>query len=534
MKLTLKIGASILVFLAVLAIPSYSGLRSGALKIQRVELTGTHPTNTVAFFKEYALVAPNSPTYEVDEGEEVEPGSLERLDNNKLYIINTRAPKDDPIEVSLGSCYYPTAVLCDGRNAFVRGTSFRETGEAYEVIACIQLRLEDGKPAAGRAVIVEIPGINEETTTSEAPADMVLGNDGKYLLFTNGVWVFSYNLDEGYVYKVGIFSAKDYGPGNYILFAGFDEKTNTLVVSHNITEESVQRTVLRFYTLEPTGTLSSLKIVESTEFPAGAFLPAESMVAISADSAGAPAFAYLGLSDGTIGQIGLHREPVGDDLFGTVKQIGQFTELAKGDGEAGPRIAKIDPTGARVWIVNPGRVPISIRRPAFNRPVRAGIRRPAFIRSEEAPRLFSGQMNGKRTKLVHSAVLSDLFVDEASITGLTVQEGFEGILTTHSGRVLSIAFTKGVEEPEVDLLGEIGTVDFFTVEQQKIVALSSAQEQEDETGQLSFSPGSLVVASRKEGKNSSAALGTSQMLSSSGSVLARAVTSIRRPCNLGR
>jgi hypothetical protein len=538
MKLTLKIGSAILVFVAVLAVPSYSGLRSGALKIQRVELTGTHPTNTVAFFKDYALVAPYRPSREIEESDVITPEIIEALDNNKLYIINTKSPKDEPVEVSLGECYYPSTVLCDGRNAFVRGTAFKETGEAYEVIACVQLHLEDGKPGAGRAVIVEIPGINEETTVSEAPTDMVLGLDGKYLLFTNGVWVFSYNLDEGYVYKVGIFSAKDYGPGSYILFAGFDEATRTLVVSHNLTEErdgeSVKRTVLRFYTLESSGALSSLKIVESSEFPDGAFLPPESTVAISADASGAPAFAYMGLSDGSVNQVDLHREPVGDDLFGSLKQIGLISELAMGTSEAGPRITKLDGSGQRVWVTNPGHVPIGIRRPAFGRPVRAGIRRPAFIRSQESPTLFSGQLNGKRTKLVQTTVLADLFSEETSITSLMIQESTEGILTTHSGRVFSIVFTKGIDDAEVEMLGEIGIVDYSTIEQQKIVALSSAEEQDDGTGQLSFSPGSLVIASRKEGKNSSVALSIAQALSHSSPPLAGVFRTIRRPCNLGR
>jgi hypothetical protein len=538
LKWSLRIGSTILVFLAVLTLPSYSGLRSGALKIQRVELGGTQAANTVAFFEEFALVAPHWPSGEI-EAETVTPGVLAALDNNNLYIINTKSPKDEPIAVSLGACHYPTAVVCDGKNAFVRGTAFTETGEPYEVIACVQLRLgEDGKPAVTRTVVVEIPGINEQTTTSEAPTDMVLGLDGKYLLFTNGVSVFTYDPDEGYVYRVDIFSAKDYGPSSYISFAGFDETTRTLVVSHNIIEDldgkSIHRTVLRFYTLETSGALSSLKIIESGEFPEGAYLSSESEVAIAGDAEGNPQFAYLGLSDGSIGQVELRGEPFEGNLFGHVKQIGQFSALAQGESEAGPRIAKLDPSGQRIWVFNPGSVPLGIRRPLFGRRGRSSIRRPLFIRSQEAAALLSAEFNGKRTKLLQATVLTDLVGEGDSISGLVLPDGSGALLSSRSGRVLEIGITSGTRDAEVELLGELGPVDYFTFAQERIIGLSSAYEQEGDSGELVMSPGSLVVATRKEGKNSSVALSIAQMLSPSAPPLASRVTSIRRPCNLGR
>jgi hypothetical protein len=543
MKRNLKIGSTILIFLIVLSVPSYSGLRTG-LKVQTVEMPGVSPTNTVAFaFERFALVAPYDPSGD--------PESIKDLDNNVLYIVDTKQPKDEPIKVSLGECYFPSLVLFDpeSQRAFVRGTAFKEAedGESisYEVIAHLRLQLQDdGKPvAASSAVMLPIPGRAGEETTPDAPGDMVLGAGGRYLLFTNGVRLFSYNLNEGYLYQFDIFSRDNYGPNSYVSFVGYDEATSTLVVSHNMVARDdagneKNRTALKFYTLEANGILPSLKFIEPDAFPEGTFLVPESLVAITADGDGLPESAYLVANDGGLYHVDLSRDPNGGDLFGGLRRMGHFPELEQLVGSGSPRIVKVDGSSRTVWAYGPGAVVVNIRRPVFSRPTRgSGIRRPVFVRSEEPPVLIAAQLNGKRTKLTNVTVLSALFAEDLSLSGLVIQEEGQSLVSTYTGRVFSIGYSEGSSDAQAELLGEIGSrVDYLTYnfEREKIVALSSAAQDQDENGETVQRPGGLVIATKREGKNSPVGLSITQMLSPFSPTVGAAVPSIRRPCNIGR
>ena len=538
MKQSLKIVFAVLLFLTGVAIPSYSGLKGNALKVQSVEMGGLRAGNTVAFaYERFALVAPREPSIEVDE-----KTTPSELDNNLLYIVDTKNPKGDPESVSLGNCYYPTTVLFDPNSeiAFIRGTAIEDAGNGFftshEVIAYLKLHLrDDGKPDADSPItIISIPGRDGEGTTPDAPGDLVLSPDGNYLLFSNGVRLFSFNRVAGYVYQFDIISSKDYGPDSYISFAGFDDVTKTLVVSHNLIDrDQTHRTALRFYKLETeNGVLPSLKFIEVPEFPSGVYLPEESNVAILPDDAGQAESAFFVTSDGELCEVDLGRDSDNGSLFGRIKQMARFDDLSEGDDGAGPRIVRIDPATRTVWAYRPGGVVLNIRRPVFNRPTKeGGIRRPVFVRSQESPVLVLAQLNSKRNKVTRVSVLNEMFSEDVSLSGLILQEGGVGVVSTYAGRVFSTAFASSSDEPDIGTIGEIGSrVDYVTYNaaRESFVAISSSEDQE---GDGPSEPSALIVAAKKEPRSAPvAALIASRRFSPLGGV----ITSIRRPCNLGR
>jgi hypothetical protein len=299
--------------------------------------------------------------------------------------------------------------------------------------------------------------------------------------------------------------------------------------------DGLRKTALRFYTLDTeNGLLASLKFVESSEFPTGVYLPEDSTVAIGADDQGKAESAYLVTNEGSLYQVNLTLSRNGGDLFEGLKRIGHFQALSAGSDETGPRIVKIDPSGRNVWMYNPGGVALNIRRPAFGRPARtANIRRPAFVRSQEVPALVFAQLSAKHNKLASSSVLSDAFIDDVSISGLVLQGVGRGLLSTFSGRVFSIELSEGSAEPGMENLGEIGSrVDYLSYNpaRDNIVAISSREYLRDGVS----SPGALIVASRKENRSSPVTLSINGLLSKASAPLGGVVTSIRRPCNLGR
>ena len=73
---------------------------------------------------------------------------------------------------------------------------------------------EDGKPAFAPSVLsFRIKG-RESNYASDAPDGVVLGQDGRYLVFQNGTSIFTYSLSEGYLYTVPFISSKDYQAEN--------------------------------------------------------------------------------------------------------------------------------------------------------------------------------------------------------------------------------------------------------------------------------------------------------------------------------
>ena len=145
--------------------------------------------------------------------------------------------------------------------------------------------------------------------------------------------------------------------------------------------------------------------------------------------------------------------------------------------------------------------------------------------------------NNKRTKVADSTVFSDVFADDGSLSGLMLQEDGRGLISTGAGRLLYVEPYGEAEDAGVELLGEIGSgVAHLTYNAatRAFIAISTDQEEQDENGEQVITPGSLLIATPREAKDTPVAFSIAQMLSPSARPLAKGVPSIRRPCNLGR
>lgn len=534
----------VLVAIIGLVAPSYSALMKSSIKVRSVEIAGASgAANNVAFFGKYALVAAFAPSVELGEDE-----TPDKLDNNSLYIVDTTDPDSEPYKASLGNCYYPRAALFDPDRqiVFVRGTQYEvlEDGEiqSSEVVSYLKLNLDsEGKPLADPApVVFRIPDVEGSSYTSEASNDMALARGGKYLLFTNGAEVSTYNIDEGLVYRVHIVPADKFGPENEVSFAGFDPNTDTLTVLRSFRRETDEGEVVRgselfFYQIEDSGVVKSVKIIRPEGFPEGGYLPAGSKVAIRGDDeTGAAKSGYLVASDGVLYEVDLRISEEGGGLEGSLRPLEHFDTLAVVDPDsAGPRIVQFDSVNRSVWVLQPGNVVVNIRRPVFGR--RGGIRRPVFVHAVERPVVLVAQLN-RKNKVVGHIEVSEPFQDELGVSGLVLRESGDALLSTRTGKLFSIAVSDGVGEVSLELMGEMGSrLDYLTynLAENKIVALNSFEMDEEE--QRIAYPGALVIATKREGKKSLVALSISRIFAPSGlAALTGAMTSIRRPCNVGR
>jgi hypothetical protein len=94
------------------------------------------------------------------------------------------------------------------------------------------------------------------------------------------------------------------------------------------------------------------------------------------------------------------------------------------------------------------------------------------------------------------------------------------------------------QNPTIDLLGEIGPrIESVAYNLDRFVAISPSEDEDDTGGEPEDSAkslGNVVIATIKDGKNSPVAFSITQMPSTSAMRLGSVITSIRRPCNVGR
>jgi hypothetical protein len=548
MRLRFGVWSTVLILLAVLAVPSYSGLRDGAFKVQSVDMDGLSEGNTVAFVYggRFVLVAPHESAIA---REFITADDIDKLTNNYLNIIDTKISKESPESprrIGLGNCYYPTKVVVDEKRelAVVRATALKkdpETGEllAYQVMVAVHLHLTDGKAdATGQPVIIKIPGLNGEDTNSEAPGDMYLSN-GK-LMFSTGRHVCVFDLDEGNLNTVEIIPQSYYGPEDYASFGGFDEATQVLTVARNMSAGDSEKgwthtTTLRFYKLKDDGSpsrASSLPLITGVDLTGRDYLPPDSEVAIQGmpDDSSEAQSAFFVTNNGNLCLVDLTT----GSLVAEARKLGQFPSLAQGNGEAGPRIVRLDPSTRTVFAFKPGPVQLNIRRPVFGRPTRsAGIRRPVFVRSDELGTIGAAKLSSK-SKIVSVSDLSYLMASDVSVSGLVKTVNGRWIFAASNGEMF-IAGVSDSGEAKGERLGDIGHPRVESVayndERDSIVALCSSGKEGEKEEEL---PGAVVIAQIKEGKSSPVAFSIVQMLSPSAPGLGSVITSIRRPCNLGR
>jgi hypothetical protein len=548
---SVRLSVLLLALAAMVAMPSNSSLASAGWKVSSVPLAGVNGgSNNVAFaFDRYVLVAPYAPLNPIDE-----KAGLELLDNHFLYLVDTKKPSDGALPISIegfdptgsGSktVFYPTRVLFDpaSRIVYVRGTRFEKRDDGYEgiqVIAYLHLNLDDNnKPVVtSRAVVFDIKGVGSEEHCGDAPIDFALGQNGKLLVFTNGASIFTYNVDEGYVYKVTIVTPQEFSEDSQIKYLDIDEASDVVTVCWNSQVKGADgiksSSELSFYHLDPDGTLSLIKRIPREQFPENTSLIAGSGVAITTTGDKAdPEFAYFVTSDGSLYQADL--TPGGS--FASMRQMLVIGELAQGDSaDASPRAIKFDPAKRVIGIVKQG-FTAQIRRPATGRPGRPGnlIRSLSTFTPVEPP-AFALVKLGKKNKVVSSNVFVNNFSAEEGLTNFVPGKDGQWMISTHSGNLYSVANAEDPQHANLDLMTQLGPRTdqiAFCSTRSSVVAINSFEP--DASSNQIMSPGSIIIA-----KTSDAAAQIARAtLSSAGAtphgVIARKIVpdlSIRRPCN---
>lgn len=489
----LIVRASVLAILLIglCSVPSNSYLAdmSGG---DNVSLPGVHgaSNNTAYAFDRYVIVAPFAPSGNVGDGSD-----LSKFDNHRLYLYDSKRPESPPRVCDLKVCYFPTRVVFDPntQNVYVRGTEYVEIEpgrfEAREVIVYTHLNLElDGKPAfdADFVVPIHIKGINSDYTEN-APTDFALGHDGRILVFTNGSWIFTYDVVKGTPYTLVI----DNNPENLISYLDVEPTSNTIIVATSRRIEGAEGGVkfeseLSFHELEENGTTNKIKELRPEDFGEGIFLSQGSNAAISADPVtGTAEFAYFVTNDGSLCQVDLRAE--GD--VGRIERLAVLPEMAQGEGlEPGPVTVNFDRSKRLLTIVKRGTF-TRIRRPGYLE--RGGrIRRPGYIEYGGSAAVAIVQLN-KKNRVIGQRVFDKVFGKENRLSNLIAGQNGVGLIATYSGLLYALDSSASLDQASVTFVGSISSrIERITynASRQNLTAISSYKDIDETQGIV---PGSI-------------------------------------------
>lgn len=542
----------VVVFLALLlayGAVSYSPQAASSTKLYSIDIGGVTgaTNNTILAFGRYVVIAPFWPSKGVAENGDLD---LAELDNDSLYVVDSKKPDTPPISRKLtfwdselgapNTVYFPSRVLFDpaSSSVYVRGTRFEENeGEVtpIDVIAYVHFTQgEDGKPILDSSVVtIDIPGVLTKHT-SEAPLDIALNADGDTLVFTNGASVFSYNLNQGYLYELPVVDPLKYGANDRISFLNIDQATNVVSVCENRTsvgEDSVPRvsSAISFYTLGEQGTFPVLKLGFSEQFPEGTALSSGSNIAVISDGEKNDSeFALFATTDGSLCAVDLRAE--GD--FATVRRLYSFPELAQSSTtDPNPLVVQYDSAKRVIGIVNPG-FTVQISRPTNGKPGK--ISRPTNLHiTSETPVLAIAKL-GKKNKVTSTNSFTADFKGEGGLSNFVSGQNSQWLISTYTGRLYSVDIGGDLRDSTLQLVGSIGSrvdrLDYYA-DRTSVVAISSFTLGED--GIRMVSPGALVVGKMAD-LQSQPDGATLQALLPTASVLGRGAPSIRRPCNIRR
>ena len=540
-----RIARSAVAFVAVVSLFGFASYapKAATFKMSFVELAGANggQNNVVFAFDRYVLIAPYAPN-----GTVTENGDLSQLDNHFLYVIDTKKPgvilsKDLTALASSDSprtIYYPTKLTFDPDTqiVFVRGTRFEQKDgevEAIEVIAYLHVNLGDnGKPVIDSTVTsFDIKGVGGESHSADAPTDIAVSAEGNHLVFTNGASIFTYSLDQGYLYQVDLVHPSEYGIDNSIEYLAIDRDTNVLSVYSNKKVESENETrdqsELSFYKVVNDGTLTLLKRAYAKDLPEGASLTPGSNVAVYSDQEKPDIqYAVFATNDGSICQVDLHTE----GLSANVRQMVVFPALAQaGPDDRSARLVKYEPSKRVVGIVRQGysaRIARPVNAKRIARPVNVSLGQPMLAAAK-----FS-----KKGKVVSRNVFADEFVDQGGLTELvSLAESNEWLMATYEGKLFSASTTGDFENSSPQYLGEIAPrterLDYLA-SRGSLVAVQSFAASDD--GLELIQPGSVAVGKITSANGRSLLVGAAQMISSTVLASATRAPAIRRPCNIRR
>jgi hypothetical protein len=535
---TLRLAIVAITLMAMFALPYPSPKAASNWKVFAIPAMGVEgANNNIAFaYDRFVIVAPFAPTKPVEQIHD-----LSDLDNCTLYVADTKKPNDQVWVRNLESpalsgnsgkrVYYPSHVQFDPASStvYVRGTRFEKIDdnnfEPIEALAYLHLSLDiKGKPTFDSDVIViDIKGVGEEPHSADAPVDFALGDQGEYLVFTNGASFFTFNTKVGYVYQVDIVPGKEFGEDSQITYLTLDDATRTVIVGWNRRQKDGEESFkslseLSFYSLDSNGVLELKKRVSADQFPDGSYLIAGSNVVVTAHTA------YFATSDGSVCQVDLDS----DGIAATAKRLYKFDELAAQGETASPRIIQYNPESRVIGVARQG-FTAQIRRPASGK--RGIIRSLSLVSSVDAPGVALVKL-GKKNK-VTAGYFADGFNGADGISGFITGKDSEWLLSTRGGDLLSI---DGVDDPsqarlewQTQLGARTDRVAYFAERDSVIAVNSCATDGEDGSGLI---PGSIVVARRVGLTSQISGTGVAYGATGRGSVRLGQSPSIRRPCNI--
>jgi hypothetical protein len=538
---SMRMFVALLVLLLVYGTVSYSLRAASSLPIYSVPLGGVTgaTNNTLLAYGRFVLVAPFWPSKGVEDNGDLD---ISQLDNNVIYVLDTKKPNSTPFSKTLTSSdadpaktvYFPTRVVFDPatNNVYIRGTRFVEKDGVVtpiDVIAYVKLNLDDnGKPVFDSTVVgIDIQGVNAPYT-GNAPLDFAFGARGELMVFTNGASVFSYNLEHGYLYGIGIVPESEYGENDSISFLDVDPETNIVSVCWN--KESLKENIetvsseISFYRLNENGTFEILKRVYSDQLPASVSLTSGSNIVIASDADSE--LALFATNDGSLCCVDLRS----DGVQAVVKHMYSFPELARTSvKDTTPLLTNYDIARRTVGIVKPG-FTTQISRPSNGKKGR--ISRPSnmHINSGVTPVVAMAKL-GKKNKVTSVRSFSDEFAGQGGLSNI-VSGDAQWMVSTYSGRLYSVGVPSDLNDSSLGFMGLMGSrvdrIDYYA-DRSSVVAINSLELDGD--GLRLSSPGSLVVGKISTGVQTNAVL---QALLPTVSLAGRSAPSIRRPCNIRR
>lgn len=519
---------------------SYSPLAATSLPIVSIDLGGITGTtnNTALAYGRFVLVAPFWPSKGVAENGELD---LEELDNSFIYLIDTKKPTGKSLLKKLTSdstpgaartVYFPSRVVFDpqSNNVYVRGTRFEEKDgnvEPIDVIAYVHLNLDDnGKPAFDSQVVsIDIQGISTPTT-GEAPLDFGFGRNGELMVFTNGASVFTYNLDQGYLYRAEIVHPERYGPDDSISFLDVDPVSNIVSVCENrkfVDKDNVVTvsSEISFYNLGEKGSLDLMKRVSPDQLPIGAAISNGSNISIVSE--GDSQFAMFATDDGSLCTVDLRSEGV----QATLKRLYHFPELARVSAEdTSPVLVKYDAGKRTVGIVKSG-FTVQISRPSNGK--KGKISRPSNMHINSESAVLAIAKLGKKNKVASASSFTQEFKGEGGLSNFVAGQNSEWLISTYAGNLYAVGVASDAPDSTLTMVGQIGArverIDYYD-DRSSVVAINSFTLEDD--GMRVATSGSLVL-----GKMSDPNILSLQALLPTASMLGRPA-SIRRPCNIKR
>jgi hypothetical protein len=346
----------------------------------------------------------------------------------------------------------------------------------------------DGKPAfdADFVVPIHIKGINSDYTEN-APTDFALGHDGRILVFTNGSWIFTYDVVKGTPYTLVI----DNDPENLISYLDVEPTSNTIIVATSRRIEGAEGGVkfeseLSFHELEENGTTNKIKELRPEQFGEGIYLSPGSNAAVSADPiTGTAEFGYFVTNDGSLCQVDLRAE--GD--VGRIERLAVLPEMAQAEGfEPGPVTVSFDRSKRLLTIVKRGTF-TRIRRPGYLE--RGGrIRRPGYIEYDGSAAVAIVQLN-KKNRVIGQRVFDKVFGKENRLSNLVAGRNGVGLIATYSGLLYALDSSASLDQASVTFVGSISSrIERITynASRQNLTAISSYKDIDETQGIV---PGSI-------------------------------------------